>query len=177
MHRQRPVGVAISGALAVLLGLASIGTGCGSTSTGSTSTTTDGAAVGTTTNNGQTLPIGATITVGSTTIGLEVARTPVEQEIGLMGRTSLAADRGMVFPFTPAQRISFWMKDTLIPLDLVFVRDGIVTKVVANAPPCTADSCPTWSSDGPVDSVIELRAGMSDSLGIRAGTRLDIVDR
>ena len=66
------------------------------------------------------------------------------------------------------------MKDTLIPLDIVYVRDGIVTNVVAQAPPCGADPCPSYPSDGKVDTVIELPSGRAADVGITAGTQLDL---
>lgn len=133
--------------------------------------------VGSSSTTGRTLPLDATLRFGSARIELEVARTAQEQATGLMGRTDLPADRGMLFPFTPPAPTAMWMKDTRIPLDLVFVRDGIVTKVVDSAPPCTADPCPIWSSDGPVDAVVELRSGRAAALGITPGRTIDITVR
>lgn len=143
--------------------------GCGSDGPTSTAGTSASSLPG-----AQSLPVGATLRVGATEIELEVARTPAEQETGLMFRTDLPPDRGMLFPTTRPIGMSIWMKDTLIPLDLVFVRDGVVTKVVTEAPPCTTNRCPVWSSDGPIDEVIELRGGRAAELGITTGTTLDI---
>jgi len=120
----------------------------------------------------QSLPIEGTLRVGEAVISLEVARTPVQQETGLMFRTELPPDRGMAFVLETPTAVAFWMKDTLIPLDIVYVRDGVVTNVVADAPPCEADPCPSYPSDGKVDTVIELPAGRAAELGIAAGDTL-----
>jgi uncharacterized membrane protein (UPF0127 family) len=98
---------------------------------------------------------------------VEVAGTPEQQERGLMFRTSLAGDRGMIFPYDPPQEASFWMKNTLIPLDMVFIgADGRVVRVAANATPMSLDPIP---SGAPVSGVLELRGGRAAELGIRKG--------
>ena len=122
----------------------------------------------------QDLPVGGSLRVGGEVISLEVARTPREQETGLMFRTELAADRGMAFVLESPASVAFWMKDTLIPLDIVYVRDGVVTNVVAEVPPCEADPCPSYPSDGKVDTVVELRSGRAAELGITTGDTVAI---
>lgn len=122
----------------------------------------------------QSLPVTGSLTIGSQVIGLEVARTPRELETGLMFRTELPPDRGMAFVFDEPAALSFWMKDTLIPLDIVYVLDGVVSSIVADAPPCEEDPCPIYPSDGRADTVIELAAGRAAELGIVPGTRLDL---
>jgi uncharacterized protein len=119
----------------------------------------------------QSLPISAEVTIGEKTIGLEVAATPMEQQIGLMARTSLAQDRGMLFPFKPARGVNFWMKNTLIPLDIIYLYQGVV-KEIHNAPPCQAEPCPTYPSQTTIDQVIELGAGQAEVLGLKVGDRL-----
>jgi uncharacterized protein len=121
--------------------------------------------------SGQSLPISAEVTIGEKTIGLEVAATPMEQQIGLMARTSLAQDRGMLFPFKPARGVNFWMKNTLIPLDIIYLYQGVV-KEIHNAPPCQAEPCPTYPSQSSIDQVIELGAGQAEVLGLKVGDRL-----
>jgi uncharacterized protein len=123
----------------------------------------------------QSLPITAQMQVGNQVIRLEVAKTPEQQAIGLMNRTELARDRGMVFPFSPARPVSFWMKNTLIPLDMIFVHKGKVVAVIDNVPPCKADPCPSYGvSQALVDQVIELRAGRAAELGIKPGDPLRV---
>lgn len=123
-------------------------------------------------NSGQSLPLSARINVADQTIQLEVARTAAQQEIGLMYRTELATDRGMVFPFEPPRRVGFWMKNTLIPLDMVFLLKGKVQAISNNVQPCTTDPCPIYGPNALVDQVIELRAGRAHELGLKQGDRL-----
>ncbi len=125
-----------------------------------------------TTVSGQMLPLSAQINVANQVIQLEVARTAAQQEIGLMYRTELAKDRGMVFLFDSPRRVGFWMKNTLIPLDMVFLLKGKVQAISNNAQPCKADPCPIYGSNALVDQVIELRAGRAKELGLKQGDRI-----
>jgi uncharacterized protein len=102
---------------------------------------------------------------------VEIARTPDEQATGLMNRASLAPDRGMVFPFDTPRQASFWMKNTLIPLDIIFVRgDGRIANIAANTVPLSLQ--PVYS-DGDVAAVLELAGGRSAELGIKPGDKLE----
>ncbi len=127
-----------------------------------------------TTSPGQMLQLSAQIQLADQVIQLEVARTPEQQEMGLMYRTDLAPDRGMVFPFDPPRRVGFWMKDTLIPLDMVFLLKGKVQAISSNVPPCKADPCPIYGPKALVDQVIELRAGQAEALGLKVDDRIVI---
>ena len=83
---------------------------------------------------------------------------------------SLAPNRGMIFPYDPSQEVAFWMKNTLIPLDIIFIRsDGIIVRI-ANAKPL--DETPLPSGE-PIRLVLEIRGGRAAELGIRPG---DLVD-
>lgn len=124
---------------------------------------------------GQILPVTAEVQLGDQTIGLEVAQTPQQQAIGLMARASLADDRGMLFPFEPARPVSFWMKNVLIPLDMVFVYNGEIVAIASNVPPCETNPCPTYGpGQQAIDYVIELRGGLAEELGIDAGDPVNI---
>lgn len=125
-------------------------------------------------NRGQMLPVSATASVGDQSIQLEVASTPRQQEIGLMYRTELADDRGMLFAFEPPRPVQFWMRNTLIPLDMVFMLDGEVKAIAANAAPCTTATCPLYGSRASVNQVIELRGGRAAELGLQVGDRVAI---
>ena len=125
-------------------------------------------------SQGQNLPITAMAIIKGEIIKLEVAETPEEQAMGLMYRTSLADDRGMLFPFNPPRPVSFWMKNCLISLDMIFIRDGVVRAIIPDVPPCTAEPCPTYGPDIPIDSVMELRAGRAAELGLEVGDRLNL---
>ncbi|MEO1297024.1 MAG: DUF192 domain-containing protein [Cyanobacteria bacterium J06636_16] len=118
----------------------------------------------------QMLPITAEVGLGGQTIGLEVAQSRQEQTIGLMNRAMLADDRGMLFPFSPPETVNFWMKNVLIPLDMVFVYQGEVVAIAPDVPPCIADPCPTYGPEEQlVDYVIELRGGRAEDLGVQIG--------
>ncbi|MEB3240969.1 MAG: DUF192 domain-containing protein [Synechococcus sp.] len=118
----------------------------------------------------QHLPITAKWCLPQGCIGLEVPQTPQQYQTGLMQRPPLGPWRGMWFRFQPKQRVHFWMKDCIAPLDLVYVRDGRVQQIKANVPPCNAMPCPKYSSDAPVDGVIELQAGRAAELGLKPGS-------
>ena len=101
---------------------------------------------------------------------VEVARSPQEQETGLMNRRALGPDRGMIFPYDPPQPVSFWMKDTLIPLDMIFIRpDGSIARI-ATAVPLSLEPVPAAE---PIAAVLEIPGGRSAELGIGAGDRVD----
>ncbi len=95
---------------------------------------------------------------------VEVARTPEEQARGLMHRTSLAPDRGMLFPFPKPKFASFWMKNTFIPLDIIFIRaDGSVDRIAENTIP---ESLEPVVSGGEVAAVLEVAGGTAARLGL-----------
>ncbi|BAY08085.1 DUF192 domain-containing protein [Calothrix sp. NIES-2098] len=124
---------------------------------------------------GQKLPISAVAIVpNGTKVQLEVAQTPKQQEIGLMYRTSLPDNQGMIFKFPSAQPVRFWMKNTLIPLDMVFIQNGVVKYIQTSAPPCTKDPCPSYGPNTLIDSVIELRSGRATELGLKVGDSIKI---
>jgi len=102
---------------------------------------------------------------------VEVARTEAQQNQGLMNRQSLAPDRGMIFPYDPPVAASFWMKNTLIPLDIIFIRaDGIIARIEANTAPLSLDPV---AAGEPIALVLELAGGRSAELGITAGAKVD----
>ena len=104
-------------------------------------------------------------------IDLELDITPEEVANGLMFRPSLAANRGMLFIFEVERLPSFWMKNTLIPLDLIFLDStGMVVDVVPNVQPCAADPCPNYSSTEPSRAVLELAAGSAETHGLEKGS-------
>lgn len=125
-------------------------------------------------NLGQMLPISAQATVAGHVIGLEVARTETQKAMGLMYRTTLADNRGMLFLFEPSQTVNFWMKNVRIPLDMIFLRDGKVKAIAASVPPCNINPCPTYGSQTAVNQVIELRGGRASELGLKVGETVKI---
>ena len=101
---------------------------------------------------------------------VEVARTPDQQGRGLMFRERLGDDEGMIFPFPEPRMASFWMRNTLIPLDMLFIRDdGTIARIAAETVPLSEE--PVESGE-PVIAVLELRGGRAAELGIEEGDRV-----
>ena len=108
---------------------------------------------------------------GDHRFSVEIAATPEQQERGLMFRRALPPDEGMVFPYDPPQPVGFWMKNTLIPLDMLFIgADQRVGRIAADVPPLSLDTVP---SGIPVTAVLELRGGRAAELGISVGDRVE----
>ncbi|HEX5259636.1 MAG TPA: DUF192 domain-containing protein [Sphingomicrobium sp.] len=101
---------------------------------------------------------------------VQIAATFEQQEHGLMFTRSLGADQGMIFPYDPPQSVSFWMKNTLIPLDMVFIRaDGTIARIATAEP---LDETPVPAGEA-VAAVLEIRGGRAAELGIREGDRVE----
>jgi len=108
---------------------------------------------------------------------LELALTPEEQAQGLMFRESLPDRSGMLFLFDQAGDHHFWMKNTMIPLDMIWMDEsGKVVFVSANTPPCRADPCATYGPDAPARQVLEIAGGMAAKEQITVGSTLKISD-
>jgi uncharacterized membrane protein (UPF0127 family) len=108
-------------------------------------------------------------------IGVELATDPASREHGLMGRTRLKPDHGMLFVFPDVQPRTFWMKNTLIPLDILyFDGDRKLVSMQLDVPPCAADPCATYPSDLPARYVLELAAGRAERIGARVGDTLTL---
>ncbi|MGV3573705.1 MAG: DUF192 domain-containing protein [Devosia sp.] len=104
---------------------------------------------------------------GDNTFNVEIVDTPESRAQGLMYRQELAPDAGMLFDFLGEQQVSFWMRNTFIPLDMLFITaDGVVKNIQVNARPHDPTGIP---SDGPVQFVLEIPGGRSVELGIEAG--------
>jgi uncharacterized protein len=114
------------------------------------------------------------VAAGTENLILEVAETPEKWEQGLSNRKELAENEGMVFIFDKPDRYSFWMKDTLIPLDIIWLYQGDVTEI-ATLPATTSGQTPaTHIPAKPADHVIEIPAGRAQALGIKQGTHLEL---
>jgi uncharacterized membrane protein (UPF0127 family) len=104
---------------------------------------------------------------------VEVARTEAEQAQGLMNRRTLAPDAGMIFPFDPPRPASFWMRNTLIPLDLIFIRpDGSIARIATGVPLSEEQIVVA----DPLTAVLEIPGGRAAQLGIRVGDRVSWSD-
>ena len=100
---------------------------------------------------------------------VQVAATEDEQERGLMFVKSLPGDRGMIFPYEPPQEVAFWMKNTLIPLDIIYIRPNHTIARIARAQ--AMDLTPLPSGE-PIIGVLEIRGGRAAELGIKEGDKV-----
>ena len=116
------------------------------------------------------IPLTVTSASGTHRFNVEVAQSMIEQGKGLMFRTKLGPDEGMIFPMDPPRGASFWMRNTVIALDLIFVGpDGRISNIAANAVPY--DETPLLSV-GAVKAVLEIPGGRAAQLGIAPGDKV-----
>lgn len=119
----------------------------------------------------KTEPLGIVSGSGRHRFSVEVMRTDADRARGLMYRRTMAPDRGMLFDFERDQPVTMWMKNTYLPLDIVFIRrDGTIARIAPDTEPLSMKIIP---SGEPVLAVLELNAGTSAKLGIKAGDRVE----
>jgi uncharacterized protein len=105
------------------------------------------------------------------TFQVEVARNEADRAQGLMYRRSMPANQGMLFDFGRLEPVAMWMQNTYIPLDMLFIRpDGTIARIATNTEPLSTRTIP---SGEPVLAVLELNAGATGRLGIKAGDRIE----
>jgi uncharacterized membrane protein (UPF0127 family) len=106
-------------------------------------------------------------------VAVEIVDTDATRQRGLMFRTSLAPNEGMVFVFPRVGSYPFWMKNTLIPLDMLWLDPGgRVVSIAQSVPPCKADPCPSHPPDADALYVVELVAGFANQHGVKVGDLL-----
>ena len=107
---------------------------------------------------------------GTHRYSVEIAADEPTREHGLMDRRKMAADHGMLFEFPTRAPVTFWMKNTYLPLDMLFIdSDGIVRHIYRDAKPMSEDLIP---SEAPVTGVLELNAGQAAAIGARPGDKV-----
>jgi uncharacterized membrane protein (UPF0127 family) len=109
---------------------------------------------------------------GDHQVKVEVVSDPADQMRGLMYRRSLGKDSGMLFIFRREEPQSFWMKNTLIPLDMIFISRSLVIVDIATMQPCITDPCPDYTSRQPAQYVLEVNAGYCRSHNIIIGDKV-----
>ena len=115
-------------------------------------------------------PLSITTQSGTHRFMVEVADTPERRAVGLMHRPAMAADYGMLFDFKSDVQVAMWMRNTRIPLDMLFIaRDGHIVNIAERAVPFSETTIP---SKGPVRAVLELNGGTAARLGITPGDRV-----
>jgi len=111
---------------------------------------------------------------GKNCFSVELARTTNEREKGLMYRTYLGQNQGMLFIFDKEDIYPFWMKNTLIPLDIIWLdNSGRVVFANENSQPCPADNCPSINPGVEAKYVLEINAGVAEELGIKTGENME----
>jgi len=105
----------------------------------------------------------------------EIADTPELQQRGYMFRTEVRAGEGMLFLFPEPDIHLFWMKNTLVPLDIIWMDDArTIVHIAADTPPCKSDPCPSYGPMRKASTVLEVRGGTAAAEGLKAGDRLRI---
>jgi hypothetical protein len=118
---------------------------------------------------------GPSVELGGKSFSVEIADTREKQALGLMFRDEMPADQGMLFIFPNEAPRSFWMKNTRIPLDIMyFDKDLNMVSISADTQPCRVSRCPSYPSIAPAKYVLELNAGTASELGVGPGDRLTI---
>ncbi|MCC7250322.1 MAG: DUF192 domain-containing protein [Hyphomicrobium sp.] len=103
-------------------------------------------------------------------LDVEIAATPEKQALGLMYRTRLPDTKGMLFPYGQPREITMWMRNTYIPLDMVFIRaDGTVHRIEARTEPLSERII---ASEGDVSAVLEIAGGAAERLGLKPGDKI-----
>ena len=105
-------------------------------------------------------------------VNAEVVDTYADRMNGLMFREELGEFDGMFFIFEDEVTRSFWMKNTLIPLDIIFLDSDMTVVKIQHAQPCEADPCPTFSSESPSKYVLEVNLGFSEKYDLNVGNRI-----
>lgn len=109
---------------------------------------------------------------------VEIAETNLEKARGLSGKTNLTSNEGMLFVFPNNTQPSFWMKDMLMPLDLIWIADGKIVHIHKNVPPPTRGQTdtdlPLYRPPQPINYVLEVNGGFSDAFGVKAGDGVEI---
>jgi len=112
---------------------------------------------------------------GTAHLTVEVADSEAEREEGLMGRTSLGANRGMAFLWDEPVESSFWMKDTLIPLSIAFWDERGRIVGLFDMQPCREDPCPTYGPDEPFVGAVEANLGFFEEHGVQTGDHVELL--
>jgi uncharacterized membrane protein (UPF0127 family) len=108
-------------------------------------------------------------------INVEIAATQAERERGLMYRSNLDTNQGMLFVYADLGQRSVWMKNTLLPLDVIFLdADGRILSLLNNLPPCQKDPCPIYDSNTAAKYMVEINTGFIEQNQLKIGQKLRI---
>jgi uncharacterized membrane protein (UPF0127 family) len=174
MRRRIPLLIFVLGCIVAASTLSACVTPQSTTSTGTQAATSAASGNGGTNSRIATTavksPTTYRVTVGSATVNAEAADTAAKREMGLMNRSHLNENSGMLFIFPTEEQQSFWMKNMRIPLDIIFITaDKHVLEIYASVPPCAADPCTLYASSAPIKYALEVNSGFSAQNGITSG--------
>jgi hypothetical protein len=125
--------------------------------------------------NQSAVPRGWVIFRDGTKVSVEIAATPARRQMGLMFRTHLPSNEGMIFVFDQPGPYAFWMKNTLIPLDMLWLDGGgRVVSIATAVPPCKTDPCPNYPPDANAMYVVEVASGFAKAHGVKVGDALKL---
>jgi uncharacterized membrane protein (UPF0127 family) len=122
-------------------------------------------------------PAGPSVELKGQHFAIEIAADDASRERGLMFRDAMPADHGMLFLFEHPMMQTFWMKNTHIPLDILYFDQNYkLVSMQQRVPPCRSagNDCPVYPSSGPAQYVLELNAGVADNLGVKEGDELKV---
>jgi hypothetical protein len=120
-------------------------------------------------------PTATVVFAGGAQVHAEIVDTPEAIERGLMFRESLGPNEGMLFVFEKTGFYPFWMKNTRIPLDIIWIdEDWRIVSIAASVPPCRADPCPTYAPASDARYVVEVVAGFARTHRVGRGDRLTV---
>ena len=111
---------------------------------------------------------------GRIVVDITVADSDAERQVGLMNVESLDPQKGMWFVFEQSARHSFWMKNTLIPLDIVFIDSNMQVVDIIRADPCTSDPCKTYTPDASAQFVLEVYQNFTQETGVKVGNKVKV---
>jgi uncharacterized membrane protein (UPF0127 family) len=120
------------------------------------------------------VPLRVVTAEGEATLRVEIADTSEERAAGLSGRASVPADAGMAFLWDEPVEAEFWMKDTLIPLQIAFWDAGGRIIALIEMEPCEADPCPTYGPDAPIVGAVEANSGWFTAHGVAVGDTVEL---
>lgn len=119
-------------------------------------------------------PDKAAVSFGNASVYAEIADSPDEWQAGLMNRDHLAEDAGMLFVFPGEAKRSFWMKNTKMPLDIVFISANLTVVDVQSMEPCHSDPCRTYVSKEPAEYALEVNRGFAAENNVMVGDAVRI---
>lgn len=116
----------------------------------------------------------STVTINNQKFDVEIAKDDKTRQIGLSNRKSLEQNKGMIFIFPKKEKYSFWMKNTLIPLDMIFIDHDKIVYIVKNATPEkeVKGKLPIYTTPNPADLVLEINAGLSEKYKFKNGDKI-----